>query len=69
MMNNSSNIKLGTIENIVITPNKDKESFYRKTKKIKNLPDCYGILTERRNHKVETDENKLYGTNKTHKYY
>lgn len=68
-MNNSSNIKLGIIRNIVITSNKDKESFYRKTKKIKNLPDCYGILTERRNYKVKTDENKLYGTNKTHKYY
>ena len=68
-MNNSSNIKLGTIGNIVITSNKDKESFYKKTKKIKKLPNCFGILIERRNHKVKTDENKLYDTRKSHKYY
>ena len=39
-----------------------------KKKNIK-LPPNYGILIERRNHKVVTDENKLYGTSKSHKYY
>ena len=29
----------------------------------------YGILIEKRYPKVKTDENKLFGTNKTHKYY
>ncbi len=62
-------IRLGVINSITSVPEKDKTSFYKSIKKNKLLPDCYGILTERRNHKVITDENKLYGTKKTHKYY
>ncbi|MBP3201331.1 MAG: hypothetical protein J6M39_06770 [Lachnospiraceae bacterium] len=33
------------------------------------LPPNYGILIEKRKHKVITDENKLYGTRQSHKYY
>lgn len=62
-------IRLGVINSITSVPEKDKVSFYKPIKKNKLLPDCYGILTERRNHKVVTDENKLYGTKKNHKYY
>lgn len=69
MMNNNSNIKLGTIENIVIASNKDKRLFYKNTNKTKNLSNCYSILIERRNHKVKTDQNKLFGTKQNHKYY
>lgn len=29
----------------------------------------YGVIIEKRYPKVKTDENKLFGTNKTHKYY
>ena len=62
-------IRLGIINTITSVPEKDKTSFYKPIEKYKKLPDCYGILTERRNHKVVTDEHKLFGTKKTHKYY
>ena len=29
----------------------------------------YGVIIEKRYPKVKTDENKLFGTNETHKYY
>ena len=64
-MNNNSNIKLGTIGNINITSNKGKRLFYKNT----NKTDCYSIIIERRNHKVKTDQNKLFGTKQNHKYY
>lgn len=64
-MSNNSNIKLGTIGNITVASNKGKRLFYKKT----NKTDCYSILIERRNHKVKTDENKLFGTKQNHKYY
>lgn len=68
MMNNN-NIKLKTFSHIEIIPESNKEPFYNKSKKQRINRHNYGILIERRNHKVITDENKLYGTRKSHKYY
>lgn len=45
------------------------ESYPIPKKKNIKLPPNYGILIEKRRHKVITDENKLYGTRKSHKYY
>lgn len=52
-------IKLTRLKDIVLV-NK-----YRSTKDIPN----YSIITEKRFPKIKTDDNKLYGTNKNHKYY
>lgn len=68
-MKKSNNIELKTFSHIDIIPESNKESFYNKFKKTINKKNNYGILVERRNHKVITDENKLYGTKESHKYY
>lgn len=67
MMNNP--IKLKIIGHIEITPETNKEPFYNKSKKNIVKRNNPGVLIERRNHKVKTDENKLYGTRESHKYY
>lgn len=66
-MNNIS-IKFKEIH-IGSVPDKYKKSFYNNTKKTIPIPNCCGILVERRNHKVKTDENKLFGTKENHKYF
>lgn len=68
-MKKSNNIELKTFTHIDIILESDKESFYNKSKKTINKKNNYGVLIERRNHKVITDENKLYGTKESHKYY
>jgi len=67
-MTNNVSIKLKEIH-IDFVPNKYKQSFYDNAKKAIPIPDCCGILVERRNHKVKTDENKLFGTKENHKYF
>ena len=57
--NNKINIQLKTLDNIKVTSIKQKTTTH----------ESYGILVERRNHKVKTDEDKLYGTRKFHRYY
>lgn len=59
---NKINIILKGLDSIETKPNKEK-------KFIKKHSFNFGILYERRNPKVETDENKLFGTRKSHKYY
>lgn len=51
--------KLPTLKNIVLI-NK-----YRSTKNIPN----YGIIAEKRYPKIKSDDSKVYGTTKSHKYY
>lgn len=55
-------ITLKGLDTIETKPNKEKKS-------IKGCGFNFGILYERRNPKVETDENKLFGTKKNHKYF
>ena len=51
--------KLATLKNIVLI------NRYRSTKNIPN----YSIITEKRYPKIKSDDNKVYGTTKSHKYY
>lgn len=63
-------IRLTTIDKIESQPDKSYNKYPKnKYKKINEKSIGYGILIERRNHKVKTDENKLYGTKLNHKYF
>lgn len=63
-------IKLSTIGKIESQPDKTYNKYFNsKYKNIDKKPINYGILIEKRKHKVITDENKLYGTKPNHKYF
>ena len=59
---NKNDIILQVPEAIEVKPNKEK-------KNIKPATYNFGIVYERRNPKVITDEHKVFGTKSNHKYY
>ena len=56
---NKINIQLKVLDDIKVTFNKQKS----------NIPKPYGILVERRNHKVVTNQYKLYNITKKYIKY
>lgn len=59
---NKNDIILQVPEAIEVKPNKEK-------KNIKPATHNFGVVCERRNPKVVTNEHKLFGTKPNHKYY